>query len=481
MLSRIFRHDFFSSLVVFLIAVPLSMGLAVASGAPISSGLIAAAVGGTVVSLLGGAPLVVSGPTATLAVLVFDLTGRYGFATTGAIVCACGAAQLLFAALRLGRFASAVAPAVLHGMTAGIGLLLVLSQTTIVLGHKPQATAMHTLQALPSMLTQISWEAAGIGLLTAAVILIWPRLSKRLGAALPASLVGVSAGTLCASVLRLDVQRVQLPAKLLESQGLHLGDISVLSFVGAALSMALMASTESLLSAVALDKARRSRSDLDRELLGQGVGNIVSGMLGGLPIAGVIVRSTNNVQAGAKSRASAFLHGVWVLLAATFAAKVLAMVPLAALAALLMVTGARLVNLQAVAEVVQHKELPAFVVTLVGVVCINLLAGLALGIGVSVAGLFVHLARARVHVKTSPSDHRVFLTVEGVATFLIAPRLVNVLRGIRRGSEVHLRLPVAHMDYTVRDMLDTWRAQHEAMGGKIVVRAEAPRGRGRRR
>ena len=128
-----------------------------------------------------------------------------GFATTTAIVCACGVMQLVFAALRLGRFASAVAPAVLHGMTAGIGLLLVVSQATIVLGHKPQSTAVHTLQALPGMLTQISWAAAGIGALTAAVMLLWPRLSKRLSAAVPASLLGVGVATTCASLLHLDV------------------------------------------------------------------------------------------------------------------------------------------------------------------------------------------------------------------------------------------------------------------------------------
>ena len=274
---------------------------------------------------------------------------------------------------------------------------------------------------------------------------------------------------------------MQLPASLFKLEGLHIGDISALQFVGAALSMALMASTESLLSAVALDKVSRGRSNLDRELVGQGVGNMVSGMLGGLPIAGVIVRSTNNLQAGAQSRASAFLHGVWVLVAALFAAQFLALVPLAALAALLMVTGARLVNLKSIREAIAHKELPAFAVTLLGVVFINLLAGLALGLAVSMVGLLVRLARAHVHVKTDLADNRVVLTVEGVATFLIAPQLVKVLRNIRPRTEVHLRLPVAHMDYTVRDMLDNWRAQHEAQGGKIVVRVESSYTQPRRR
>ena len=464
------RQDIFASVVVFLIAMPLSMGIALASGAPVGAGLVAAAVGGVVVSLFGGAPFLVSGPAAGLAVLVFDVTSRFGFPTVAAIVAACGVVQMALAALRLGRFATAVAPAVLHGMMAGIGVLIVLSQLTVVLGHAPRNSAWANVQALPGMLAAISLASLGLGALTAAVLLLWPRLPKSVNAVLPAPLAAVGLATACAALLHLPVRRVQLPEQLWQMHGLQVGDISWWQFAGAALTMALVASTESLLSAVAVDKLHtQPRARLDRELFAQGLANSVSGLLGGLPITGVIVRSTANLQSGAKSALSPFLHGVWVLLAASFAGGLLGQVPLAALAALLVVTGARLLSIHSMRHLHHHGELPVYAVTLLGVVSVNLLAGIAFGLLASVLRLFFRLARGRVHVTPATPGTPCTLTVEGVATFLLVPQLNRALHAIVPGAPVQIHLPVSLMDHSVQEALDAWRKQHEAQGGSTTV------------
>ena len=463
------RSDIFASVVVFLIALPLSMGIAIASGAPVGAGLIAAVVGGIVVSTFGGAPLLVSGPAAGLAVLVFDMTQRFGFATAAAIVCACGVIQMVLAVMRVGRFATAVAPSVLHGMMAGIGVLIVMSQATVVLGHGPQKSAFKNLLALPGMVANVSTASLSLGALAAALMLLWPRLPERLSKMLPAPLVAVGVATLCAYFGHLDVRRVRLPEHLWQLQWPQLGTIHVSEFVFAALTMALVASTESLLCAVGVDKLHTGpRARLDQELFAQGLANTVSGLLGGLPITGVIVRSTGNLQAGAKTPVSAFMHGVWILLAATFAGGMLAEVPLSALAALLVVTGLRLLSVGTMRHLHYHGELPIYLITLLGVVGINLLAGIAIGLLAGILLLFFRLARGKVHVGNS-DNNRVTVTVEGVATFLLVPRLVSALQSIGKGSQVNVHLPVDMMDHTVHETLDAWRIQHEAQGGKITV------------
>lgn len=464
------RQDFFASVVVFLIALPLSMGIALASGAPVGAGLVAAAVGGMLVSAVGGAPFLVSGPAAGLAVLVFDATSRYGFPTVAAMVAACGVVQMVLAALQLGRFATAVAPSVLHGMMAGIGVLIVLSQSAVVLGHSPQKSAFGNLQALPHMAASLSWPSLALGALTAAVMLAWPRLPKKVSAVFPAPLAAVGLATAAAYFLALPVRRVALPEQLWQLQGLQLNGIPWLEFVGGALTMALVASTESLLSAVAVDKLHAGpRARLDRELFAQGMANGVSGLLGGLPITGVIVRSTANLQSGAKSALSPFLHGLWLVLAATFAGSLLAQVPLAALAALLIVTGLKLLNVKSMKHLHRHGELPVYAITLAGVVGVNLLAGIAAGLLACVLRLFFRLARGRVQVVNDASGRACTVTVQGVATFLLVPKLNAALQGIAQGTAVRIHLPVQLMDHTVQETLDAWRQQHEAQGGSTTL------------
>jgi carbonic anhydrase len=311
----VLRHDLPASLVVFLFAVPLSLGIAVVSGAPVMAGLIAAVVGGIVAGLLGGSPLQVSGPAAGLTVVVADLIAQFGWGVTCAITVGAGLLQVIFGISRVARAALAISPAVAHAMLAGIGITITLGQLHVLLDGAARTDAITNIVELPGQLLNIHDHAAAVGLAVIAVLLIWPRLPHPLPR-IPGPLVAVVAVTALATVLAFDVDRVVLPGSLLAS--LSLPDVpggrwgGVLTGV---LTVALIASVESLLSAAAMDKTaaeklgRASRTNFDRELVAQGAANTLSGMLGGLPVTGVIVRGSTNVAAGARTRASAVLHG----------------------------------------------------------------------------------------------------------------------------------------------------------------------------
>jgi carbonic anhydrase len=306
------RADVGASLVVFLVAVPLSLGIALASGAPIMAGLIAAVVGGVVAGLLGGSPLLVTGPAAGMAVVVAELVGRFGWQLTCLMTIGAGLLQIGFGLTRVARFAQAIPPAVVHGMLAGIGLTIALAQIHVVLGGPPQASAIESVAALPGQLAALQPAVVVVGACTIAALLVWPTLPRRVRV-VPAALVAVAAGTALATMLP-EVPRVDLPGGLLDAITVPslVGGEQWLGLVGGALTIALLASVESLLSAVAIEKLHHGpRGNPDRMLIGQGAANSLSGFLGGLPVTGVIVRSATNVGAGARTRASSVLHGIW--------------------------------------------------------------------------------------------------------------------------------------------------------------------------
>jgi carbonic anhydrase len=460
-----------ASLVTFLVAVPLSMGIALASGAPIVSGLIAAAIGGIVVGMFGGAPLQVSGPAAGLTVIVFDLIHRFGFAAVCGITVAAGLVQVLFGSLRVARLALAISPAVIHGMLAGIGVLITLAQLHVVLGGRPQSSALHNVAELPRQVMSLHGASALLGLFTIAVLLLWPLVPWRRLRAIPGPLLAVATATGLSVLLGLEVARVKLPeAGLLGGlQPPAFPFHTLVSAVGAVLTMALMASAESLLSAVATDKLHSGpRANLDRELIGQGLGNFISGLLGGLPITGVIVRSTANIEAGARTRLSAILHGVWVVLFVSLLGATMQKVPLAVLAGLLVTVGARLVNFAHIRELIKHGEGVVYFATLAGVICTNLLGGIAIGIGVAVMRLLVHLTRLRIRSEKQEGSWRV--TVDGALTFLGMPRLNTALSALPAGSRIVVELYSDVVDHAAFDALHSFRTSYERCGGLVDIK-----------
>ncbi|MHC6627043.1 SulP family inorganic anion transporter [Streptomyces globosus] len=470
--------DLSASLTVFLIALPLSLGIALATGAPLQAGLVAAAVGGLVAGCFGGAPLQVSGPAAGLTVVTAELIQRYGWRTTCAITVLAGCCQLGLAALRTARSALMVSPAIVHGMLAGIGVTIALAQLHIVLGGTPQSSALANVRELPSQLADIHPTALGISALTLLLLIAWPRLPGRAGRALrkvPAALAAVGTATAVAAVAGLRLPRVDLPSW--RSHALpELPEGPVLGLIAAVLTITLVGSVESLLSSVATDKliaserptaSRPPRADLDRELRGQGAANIVSGALGGLPITGVAVRSVANVKSGAMSRKSAMLHGLWVVLAAGLLVPVLDLIPLAALAALVMAVGVQMVSITHMRTVTRHREIAVYATTIAAVVLGGVLEGVAVGIAVAVVLALHRLARTKITLEVRDGVRH--LVVRGQLTFLAVPRLSRTLAQIPHQGHVVVELEGSFMDHAAYETLHDWQESHLAHGGSLEM------------
>ncbi|WP_241838048.1 bifunctional SulP family inorganic anion transporter/carbonic anhydrase [Streptomyces sp. CB03234] len=475
---RVAGADVSASIVVFLIALPLSLGIALATGAPLQAGLVAAAVGGIVAGRFGGSPLQVSGPAAGLTLVTAELIQKYGWLTTCAITVLAGFAQLALSAMRVARSALVVSPAIVHGMVAGIGVTIALAQLHVVLGGTPQSSAVDNVRGLPAQLADLHTAAVSVSAVTVVVLLAWPRLPGRVGRGLrkvPAALTAVAAATILAVVAGIGVPRVDLPSWSSHAlPGLPEGP--VLGIAVGVLTITLVTSVQSLLSAVAVDKlvaARKDaethvpRSNLDRELAGQGAANIVSGALGGLPVAGVAVRSVANVSAGAVSRNSTMLHGLWVVLAALVLVPVLDLIPLPALAALVMVIGIQMVSITHIRSVTRHREVMVYAVTVSGVVLIGILEGVALGIVVA-SGVAMHrLTRTRITRETKGDVEHI--RVRGQLTFLAVPRLSRALHQIPQGAKAVVELDGSFMDHAAYETLQDWQMSHVVRGGQVEM------------
>lgn len=243
------------------------------------------------------------------------------------------------------------------------------------------------------------------------------------------------------------------------------------------LTIALIASVESLLSAVGVDKLHHGpRTDFNREMVGQGSANVVSGLLGGLPITGVIVRSSANVAAGARTRMSTILHGVWILLFASLFTNLVELIPKAALAGLLIVIGAQLVKLAHIKLAWRTGNFVIYAITIVCVVFLNLLEGVAIGLVVAIVFLLVRVVRAPVEVKPVGGEQskRWRVDIDGTLSFLLLPRLTTVLSKLPEGSEVTLNLNADYIDDSVSEAISDWRRAHETRGGVVAIVETSP-------
>lgn len=480
-LSRLRSHpllgnlagDTAASLVVFLVAVPLSMGIAVASGAPLVAGIVAAIVGGIVVASFGGSAVQVSGPAAGLTIIVADLVQTYGWPVTCLITVLAGCVQVALGTFRIARAALAISPAVIHGMLAGVGVTIALAQVHVVLGGDPGGDTLANLTELPERVTDGDTLAVAAGTITIGIMILWPRLPA-LGPLrpnrVPAALMAVAATTVVAAAGRWEVDRVELPNSLAQAwsgPALPAADQAHGVVVGVA-AVAMVASVESLLCAIAMDRTHDGRRvRLDRELLGQGSGNIVSGALGGLPVAGVVVRSTANVRAGGRTPLAAMLHGVWILVFVALFAPLVELIPMAALAGLLVFIGLKMVDLSHVTNLRRHHEASVYLVTLVGVVLLGLLEGVLVGFGLA---LLVSLRRLTgLTVLTEEANGRWHILVQGSLTFLGVPRVTHALRTIPVGAHVDLDLHVDFMDHAAFESIHAWRVDHERTGGHVDI------------
>lgn len=626
--GAVVKHDLLASVVVFLVALPLCMGIAIASGAPVAAGLITGIVGGIVVGLLAGSPLQVSGPAAGLTVIVYQAIQTHGIEMLGLIVLIAGALQLAAGTARLAQWFRAVSPAVIKGMLTGIGVLIFASQFHVMVDDKPKGSGLQNLASIPQAIQKglsvpefgsreqrqfrtqalkqignlhrqqveletrvaellpdhasaeklarrsqerqqadaealrglreqqariseevrailagleqhnpqdnIQWAvsaaleaganaeadlrnghaaravetqraatrelsdlldrlkthslAAEIGVLTILLILAWQALAPKRIRVVPAPLIAVLAATAVAATLYLPVLYVEVPDRPLAS--LHVPTLAMLQdapwpgILQSALVIAVVASAETLLCAVAVDQMHTGpRTKFDKELAAQGIGNMVCGFLGALPMTGVIVRSAANVQAGGRTRCSAVLHGVWLLVFVGWLSFLLRLVPTSALAAILVYTGYKLINPKVVKELWQYGkgEVAIYAATVGVIVGKDLLAGVLTGVVLSAIKLLYTFSHLKVRITYEDEGHKAALSLHGAATFIRLPKLAERLEQIPANTELHVDLArLDYIDHACLDLLMSWARQHEATGGKLVIDWDSMHARFRR-
>jgi MFS superfamily sulfate permease-like transporter len=508
-----FQRDLLAGTVVFLVALPLCLGIANASGVEPFAGLVSGIVGGLVVAVLSGSRLSVSGPAAGLVVIVVDGIAQLGsFSAFLLAVLLSGAIQFGFGMLKAGRFAAYVPSPVIKGMLAAIGVLLIVKQFPLALGlfgANASAESQAAAQMAGSVTTpfgSISLVACVITLLSLAILVGWETRALRrfvlvrlIPAPLAVVLLGIGA-TLLLSLLAPSFappaeHRVALPS--LESFaalqvalhwadfGPHFAQLVNPDVWRVAITLAIVASLETLLSLEAveqIDPARRAAPP-DRELKAQGVGNLIAGAIGGLPITSVIVRSSANVNAGAQSRLSAIIHGVLLLVSVFALTSVINLIPLACLAAILIFTGVKLAKPSLFVAVAKQGFAPfaPFIVTLVGVLATDLLIGIVLGILCSV--LLALYANLRSPIVLAQHGDHYLLSFRKDVSFLGKVPLKHYLQQIPDGATLIVDATRADfVDHDVRELLDTFVAdaprREIAVEVRHQVQAQARAARG---
>lgn len=483
-LTSTYGRDILASVVVFLVALPLCMGIAIASGMPPAAGIITGVIGGIVVGSLAGSPLQISGPAVGLSVLVAQLVQQHGLEMLGVIVLFAGLFQLAAGVFKLGQWFRAVSPAVVHAMLAGIGILTLASQFHVMLDLKPMGSGIENLMGIPSsLLSAVSagdfhLTAGEVGVLTIAMIVLWGSVTPKRWRIVPAPLVGVLVAMLTAALFRLDgIHFVEVPdsiwSEVLFPTWDRLSRIVEMPILIGALLIAFISSAETLLCANAVDQMHDGpRTKYDRELSAQGVGNTLCGMLGALPLTGLIVRSSANVEAGAKTRASAIMHGFWLLLFASALPFMLRYIPVSALAAVLVYMGYRLAYPKIVPILLKFGigEVIVYAVTVVLIVATNLLTGLLVGLALSLIKLLYAFSHLDVRIEENVAQNRISLFLKGRATQIRLPLLAAELERLKPGTHVDVHIDeLDFMDHACIDLLTNWGRQHNSTGGSMTV------------
>lgn len=508
------RADAVSGFLVFLIALPLCFGIAVASGFPPMAGIISGVIGGLVVSRINGSTLTVVGPAAGLITVLFTAVQTLGegdayagYRHTLAAIVVAGALQVLLGLSRAGRLATFFPAAIAHGMLAAIGLIIIGRQAPILLGTRPEIeSSWQSLAAIPASLFHFQpaiFLVGGIGLV---ILFAWPLLRNRGLGRLPAPILVVWVGYVLGQAFDLNQAELYVQSLGSDSPALQrlvtttapqfLADVpdrfldslvrpdfsrvGTLPFWNAVLSLFLIGSLESLMVASAVDRLdpEKRRSNLNRDIAAIGFGNVLSGFIGGMPMIAEIVRSSANIGYGARSGWSNFFHGLFLLLFMVLFPHIIRNIPLASLAALLIYAGYRLTSPKTFTRTldVGVEQLVLFLITLAGILATNILAGVAIAIA---AKLMIHRWRGvplrnlfRMSYRIGrEADGVCLIRIEGAALFSNFTALKSELVQLPAGEAVVFDLSAASLvDHTVMDFIDRFRLDRITGGGRCEVR-----------
>ena len=488
-----FRQDVPAALSVFLVALPLCLGIALASGAPLFAGLVAGMIGGIVVGTLSGSEVSVSGPAAGLAVIVADAITKIGsFEAFLVAVVLAGLMQLVLGLVKAGRFSSFFPDAVIKGMLVAIGIVITLKQIPHALGRDTDyegeyefqqlADGENTLSEIYRAIATASPGAVLISGLSLLFLIGWDRVGSRSNRtffkSFPAALVVVVLGVALNELFRVAVpawyvgdtahqHMVQIPTIKPGSRWFSIFDFPDFSILAnpqiyvIAATIAVVASLETLLNLEASDRLdpHRRVSSTNQELMAQGVGNMLSGLIGGLPVTSVVVRSSANVYSGARSRMSAMLHGVFLLIAVFLGGSLLNLIPLSCLAAVLIMVGYKLAKPAIFRSVYADgwSQFVPFIVTVLGIVFTDLLIGIALGTAVGI--VIVLYTNFQSTFRVIRDDNRVLIVFDRDLHFLSKPQIKEALAALQPGDSVLVDGRKAHfIDHDVYNMLRDFKA-----------------------
>ncbi|CAI8812223.1 SulP family inorganic anion transporter [Methylocaldum szegediense] len=506
------RSDLVSGFLVFLIALPLCLGIAMASGFPPMAGIISAVIGGVIVSRINGSYVTINGPAAGLIVVILSAVqslgqgdAMAGYRYTLAAIVVASVLQILLGIFKAGKLNAYFPASVVHGMLAAIGIIIMAKQIHVVLGVKPEGgDILSAIAEIPRSLMNANPEIAAIGLLGLVILMIWSWVKHQILKMIPAPLVVVVAGMALGQYFDLDHKHVYLFLPQEEFLPRHeytvgpkflvsipenvlanfyfpdFSKIGTVEFWGAVVSICLVGSLESLLSAAAVDKLDpyKRYSDLNRDLAAVGVGNLLSSAVGGLPMIAEIVRSSANVHNGAKTGWANWFHGLFLGLFVVFFPKLIHEIPLASLAALLVYTGFRLASPREFAKTMDigKEQLALFCITIMGILATDLLVGVFIGILVK---LMIHTLRG-VNFKnlfkinytlthTSPGVYHI--RVDGSAVFSNFIGLKSEVSTLPAGQAVIFDLSDAYLiDHTVMEFIDHFRHDYSERGGRCEIR-----------
>ncbi len=476
------KMDLNAGFSVALVALPLSIGISLASGAPASAGLIAAMIGGLLGSWLGGSHVTINGPAAGLIVIVLEAISSLGYhGMLGAAVVA-AVFQIIMGAAKMGRKGSLFPACVIHGMMAAIGIIIIAKQAHIFIGHTPVAkNPIMLLAEIPFSFTNYRPLVFLVGALTLVLLVLWNKIQHPLVKKIPGPLIGVIFGSLMASFLGLNGNSLlSVPSDF--KQWIFFPDFSILStFDGwrAAVTLALVGSLETILSAAAVDKIDplKRKSNLDKDLLSKGICNLASSMIGGLPMIAEIVRSSANVSYGAKTWKANFFHGLILLMAILIFPAGLNLIPLSALAAILLMIGWRLGSPKHFQHALQigKDNVVGFMVTMILTLAVDLLVGIFVGaIAQYCVELFLGLKLKnsfKPDYKFIKRDEIDCLCIESsliFSNFLILKEKILEFAQDKRDLKLDLT-QCEYVDHSVMEQIDELRSYFEIQGVALLV------------